>query len=250
MLKYNETYRGYGVYKIKNRLNNDCYIGSSFNVFERWKVHYKKLKINKHHSIILQRAFNKYKEQAFEFELIEKCNTQKDKLIQLEQKYMDNIKPKYNICPIAGSSLGVKHSKEFGQKITLRQLGRPSKLKGTTKSNEFKQKISLATRGKKNPFYGKKHSIEVKKIIKQKRKLQIMKNLKSVIRYEIEDGKITEYKSLTQAALDLNLKTSSNLSGSCKGKRTAQKSFWFYSSQLNLEELKKRFTSFLIRKIA
>jgi group I intron endonuclease len=83
-----------GIYSIKNVKNNNCYFGSSKNIEKRWKTHLNQLKNNKHHNIRLQRAWNKYGENNFIFEIVEECD--ETNLLQLEQKYID-LNPKYNI---------------------------------------------------------------------------------------------------------------------------------------------------------
>jgi hypothetical protein len=103
-----------GVYQIKNLINNKCYIGSSIEIENRWRRHKKDLRKNKHHSIILQRAWNKYGESNFEFSIIEECLV--EVLIIQEQYYLELYEPIYNICRIAGSCLGVTHSKESNEK--------------------------------------------------------------------------------------------------------------------------------------
>ena len=87
-----------GVYKIRNIINDDCYIGSTSNSSgfnHRWRTHIYALNHNKHHSIILQRAWNKYGKDNFIFEIIEECLGKI--CIEREQFYMDTIRPKYNI---------------------------------------------------------------------------------------------------------------------------------------------------------
>lgn len=105
----------HGVYRIKNISNNDCYIGSSLNFKERKRRHFRDLEKGKHHSIVLQRAFNKYGRDEFEFEILE-TGIDRNELLQREQYFIDTLNPKYNICSIAGSPLGVKHSKESNEK--------------------------------------------------------------------------------------------------------------------------------------
>ena len=103
-----------GIYKILNKINNDCYIGSSVNLSNRKSRHFKDLQNKCHHSIILQRSVEKYGIENFEFQIIEEC--EKDLLIQKEQYWIDLEIPKYNICKIAGSALGVKQSEESREK--------------------------------------------------------------------------------------------------------------------------------------
>lgn len=134
-----------GVYKIRNLINDDCYIGSAAYAFnKRWNTHKHQLKNNKHHSIILQRAWNKYGETNFIFEIIEKCNPLE--CLKKEQFYIDKINPKYNINPNAESPLGRK----------LKQ--------------EHRKQISERTKGEKNPFFGKHHTEETKKLLSGKLK--------------------------------------------------------------------------------
>lgn len=103
-----------GIYKIINQLNKDCYIGSSLNLRDRKSRHFRDLLNESHHSIILQRAVNKYGIDNFQFEIIEEC--EKENLLEREQYYLDSINPKYNIYEIAGSSLGFKQSEETCEK--------------------------------------------------------------------------------------------------------------------------------------
>lgn len=131
-----------GIYKIKNTINNNFYIGSALNIRKRWNIHISDLRRGKHHSEHLQNAFNKYGESAFEFSVIEICN--KYELILMEQKWIDELNPKYNMCPKAGSPLGTKHGKETRAKIGLYH-------KGKIISEDQRKKISYAVRGDNNP---------------------------------------------------------------------------------------------------
>jgi predicted GIY-YIG superfamily endonuclease len=49
-----------GIYYIKNITNNKLYIGSSKDILKRFYEHKRLLRHNKHHSIRLQRAWDKY----------------------------------------------------------------------------------------------------------------------------------------------------------------------------------------------
>lgn len=103
--------KGTGVYSITNKVNGKRYVGSTKRSFnERWGEHTKSLTERKHHSKYLQRAFNKYGEDNFTFEVIATCP--KEYCIRLEQWFLDNLKPEYNISPTASSTFGVKKSPE------------------------------------------------------------------------------------------------------------------------------------------
>ena len=93
-----------GIYKIINNITKDIYIGSSVNLSNRKSRHFKDLEKNIHHSIILQRAVNKYKIENFDFIILEYCD--KNDLLIREQYYLDTLFPLYNILKNAGNSLG------------------------------------------------------------------------------------------------------------------------------------------------
>lgn len=133
-----------GVYKITNTKNGKCYIGSALDIKRRWKKHQKDLKNGTHHSLSLQRAWNKYGEASFVFDVM---TSVKDRLCLLgeEQYFIDKFnsaKVGYNIAPIAGSPLGVKHT------ATARQRMSDAK-KGSKHTEEAKGKISVALLGNK-----------------------------------------------------------------------------------------------------
>lgn len=55
-----------GVYLIFNRANKKKYVGSSINVYRRFKEHKTGLSKNKHNNRFLQFAWNKYSEEKNE----------------------------------------------------------------------------------------------------------------------------------------------------------------------------------------
>lgn len=110
-----------GIYQIKNLVNNKIYIGSAANVKNRWKTHKSELNHNKHHSPYLQRAWDKYGIENFEFSILEVVLDINDLIIR-EQYWMDitecyDSKVGYNLSKIAGSRLGVKASDETIEKL-------------------------------------------------------------------------------------------------------------------------------------
>lgn len=154
-----------GIYKITNIFNGKMYIGSAVNCFRRLvREHFKNLRLNKHCNIHLQRSWNKYGKDCFKFEVIEYVET-KEELIPREQYYLNKLlfadffiegndkrfkKLGYNIAPIAGSCLGVKHSEETRRKASERQKGKYA--------------------GEKNPMYNKTHTEEARRNISEKNK--------------------------------------------------------------------------------
>jgi len=81
-----------GIYKIENIANGKVYIGQSINLYTRLLGHKSTLKTNKHFNRYLQRSWNKYGEDNFTFNILEKCDT--DDLNDREQYWIE----KYNSC--------------------------------------------------------------------------------------------------------------------------------------------------------
>lgn len=78
-----------GVYKIENIKNHKVYIGSSKNIYNRWRQHLRQLKANNHHSIKLQRCYNKLKDKStLQFSIVEIVNNE-SVLKNREQYYID-----------------------------------------------------------------------------------------------------------------------------------------------------------------
>jgi group I intron endonuclease len=74
------------LYSIENTVNGNCYIGSTVNLDSRWAAHRTTLRGGRHHSFILQKAWDKYGEDKFLFKLLLICEP-KDK-IEYENKLM------------------------------------------------------------------------------------------------------------------------------------------------------------------
>lgn len=106
-----------GIYQIINIENHKFYIGSACNLSRRKYEHFNLLKKNKHYNKYLQRSYNK-KADAFEFKVLAFCP--REYLIKLEQWFLDNLKPEYNLAPNAQSMLGFKFSEET-KKIKSKQ---------------------------------------------------------------------------------------------------------------------------------
>ncbi len=144
-----------GVYQIRNLINNKRYIGSAVDIDKRWKRHRHELNKGIHHSIHLQRAWNKHSNCSFVFEFLEKCFRDalpryefRKPLLAREQYYKDLYKSYdrkygYDICKIAGSTLGSTHSEE-----TRRKIGAASKLRNS---------------GENNPWFGRHPSEETRR---------------------------------------------------------------------------------------
>jgi hypothetical protein len=125
-----------GVYCIRNLITSQYYIGSAaISIEKRWAEHSRDLRVNRHHNYLLQAHWRFYGASSFRFSVLEECPP--EKCIEREQYFIDIFDPAYNICRVAGSTLGRKHSTASRAKMSASCMGR--KL-----SPETRAKISAA----------------------------------------------------------------------------------------------------------
>lgn len=129
-----------GIYKFTNAANGKFYVGSSIRMKERWAQHLSKLRRGAHCNAHLQSAFRRYGEGAFSFELLEQC-AEVD-MVMREQHYIDTLRPEYNICMVAGVTLGYRHTAEALAKMAQNNKGRPGSFTGRNHTAETRQRIS------------------------------------------------------------------------------------------------------------
>jgi hypothetical protein len=105
-----------GIYKIVNLENGKEYVGSSLDVNQRCRKHKSNL-INKKKGQIrrLQKDFNKFGIESFEFVLLESCAP--DALNKKEKKWLKKLSPRYNVS---------KNTTVLGTKRTEKQCNRMS----------------------------------------------------------------------------------------------------------------------------
>ena len=122
-----------GIYEILNTANNKWYRGQTIDDFDtRWSRHKRALNSGTHVNKHLQRAWNKYGQEAFKFTILSRCAP--DFCDELEDYWIgedyNNPAISYNKKAGGGSSAAM--------------------------SEETKNKISAAKKGKSHPLYGKK----------------------------------------------------------------------------------------------
>lgn len=162
-----------GIYRITCIITAKIYVGSAINLRKRRNAHFGQLRNRAHHNPKLQRAWDKYGEDAFIFEVLELVLIP-EMLTAREQYWFDKLKPfgyrGFNIDHVAGSSLGTKRPPETGKRISAAKRGKPSSNRGRKKSPEEIEKHRLALTGYKHTeeaknnmgksHLGSKHSIE------------------------------------------------------------------------------------------
>lgn len=196
-----------GIYRIFLIGTERSYVGQAKDIEHRWYDHKRTLLKGTHHAKRLQRAWDKYGEKSFKFEVLETCSCDARLLLNREQHWMDTLqayKRGFNCSKSAGlSTLGVTHSSETKAKISAKAKGRITsdetkekirqKMKNRVFSKEHLQRLSEAGKkrmsgvspdklklaqwvkehppeGDANGFYGKHHSEETRQLIRQANK--------------------------------------------------------------------------------
>jgi group I intron endonuclease len=139
-----------GIYKIQSKTKPErIYIGSAKDIQRRFRRHKNELKSNYHANEKLQRHANKYGVEDLSFIILESivftCNVD---LLAKEQKYLDKIKPYFNICKIAGNLGGFKRNEKWRNNMSKGMKGKKKSITYPC-SDEKKLKISQGNKGKK-----------------------------------------------------------------------------------------------------
>lgn len=120
MRKITKELQKSGIYCIINLYNNKCYVGSSKNVYQRLSKHRSLLRKNKHNNKILQNSWNKYKEDNFDYQILEFCN--EDVLEKKEQYYIDNYNSDLNITKIVERNILSKESRKLQSETRIKKI--------------------------------------------------------------------------------------------------------------------------------
>lgn len=147
------------VYQIRNVISGSFYIGSSTNLYERWRTHRKKLRSQTHPNRHLQATWNKHGEDAFKFELIAEFESVED-MEAAEEGLLEVAIQDKRCCNISQWA-----------KTPWRNRGHLHPLYGKKLTDEQKQNLREATRRQwetSDPRTGRKHSEETKAKISEK----------------------------------------------------------------------------------
>jgi len=157
------------VYGIYNTVANKWYVGSSTGTHRRWIQHQSDLKRGVHINNKLQRAYNKYGKDAFEYHILSEYQTDCN-LDHYEQLWSILLQAgnKTGYCIKVGNRNG-KISEESRKKMSISAKKRGPRpvteetkekirksLTGVKHSDERRKKIGDVQRGKKLPDWRKK----------------------------------------------------------------------------------------------
>ena len=189
-----------GVYLIFNKLSGDYYIGSAstnkfYSRFSNHLIYFRGSKILKH-------AVKKYNLCNFAFlilelfpEIVNKENNKK--LLDIEDFYLKSLLPNYNILTEAGSSFGYKHTELDRIKMKTNYSLERRELIGSLNRNK-KLSAEIIEKMKKKALTRNKISFSDESILNMK------KNSKSIILYNLDHTVFGEYSSIIEASNSIN----------------------------------------------
>lgn len=153
-----------GIYKITNTLTGKVYIGSSKNVARRLYLHRWELQRGSHHSVLMQRAWDKYGATAFFAELALICA--EDDLLFYEQVFIDFYHAAtpsrgMNISPVAGR-VCVPFTPERSAAASALRKGKSIFLNNPEAYERLKASVR---KGQDHPFFGKTHTVDAREKI-------------------------------------------------------------------------------------
>ena len=129
-----------GIYRIINTITGDSYIGSSKDIKERWRNHKKPSTWKNFPNNPMYIDMRKYGVDKFEFQILSEVEV--DKLKEMEQQFIETLKPTYNNRNAKGCDTERYKERNKERKREYRKTHRDELnkyQKEYRKSNKFKQ---------------------------------------------------------------------------------------------------------------
>ena len=192
-------YKQYGIYGIKNTINNKIYVGKTMKSFgDRWDCHKGCLRGGYHENRHLQNAWNKYGEANFSFIILKDCTGQDLEFVN--QSEIDEISEykqlglSYNIHDggdgglFLGKHLSEETKRKIGEKNRVNMTGRKASPETKEKMSQSQKARFLKWSEEDRKNWGKKMS-ECNKGIPKPKTSEAMRNNKNGALYTVEQVK-------------------------------------------------------------
>ena len=205
-----------GIYMIQNLVNGKMYIGQAVDIERRWGRHRSRLRGNNHDNEHLQSAWNKYKEDNFEFTII--CECYESQLNTKEIDYISKLRTYdrdfgYNKTYGGDSERPTEETREKMSKAHKgKYCGENAPMYGKHHSEETRRKQSEANKGENAPMYGKLGAKNPKSI--------------SVVQLTLDGELVNIYGSAMEAEREGGF-TNQNITACCKGRRKTHGGYRF-----------------------
>ena len=155
--------------------------------------------------MVINKALLKYGHSNFSLTILEHCSV--ETVIEREQSYFDNIKPEYNVLPLAGSTASYSHSAESKLKMSEAR-------KGKSQTEETKAILSKLGMGNSNRV-GKIHTEDQRARISASQptsqRVEVLDLLENTIKQYSSIKKASESIGCSRYAVSNSLETKKTL---------------------------------------
>lgn len=216
-----------GIYYIENIINHKKYIGQSVDIEHRWRCHRSDLKNKQHDNDYLQKSWDKYREENFQFRVLEQCP--RDMLNEKEKYYIDlhnTMNRNYGYNLKSGGQDSNCLTDDVKKKISIankKYYAEHPEAKIQKANAAYKQwqnpDIKAKITGENNGMYGKTHAPEAREKISQAQKGRVSKHRNITPVFCVELNKL--FIDAVTACTEIGLSTSraENIHEVCKGIR-------------------------------
>jgi group I intron endonuclease len=184
-----------GVYVWTNDSNGKRYVGSTNNIRRRVGEYLNPNRLGAELArgeSLIYKAMLKYGYTSFSFTILElvvfdegATPEENAKILEMvEQQYLDELKPEYNLLRLAGSNAGFKMSPEARAKISAAKLGKPSHRKGKTMNESTREAMRVSSAKAKVVYV---YDLD-KKLVGQYRSLSDCAKATGISRHHIGKG--------------------------------------------------------------
>jgi|SaaInlV_150m_DNA_4_1039716.scaffolds.fasta_scaffold00340_3 group I intron endonuclease len=153
-----------GVYKISNTLcpEGKYYIGYSCNINRRWGIHKSTLRGGYHCNIRMQRAYEKYGSDCFDYEILQECETEEEAK-NVELSYLEDLTIRDKLYNLHYNSSGGDLMTYHPNKEQIIERMKNTQKEQISKMTKEERQERWGQSGEKNGMYGRTHTDEVKK---------------------------------------------------------------------------------------
>lgn len=242
-----EQYRNIsGIYYIINTVTHRKYIGSTTNLYKRYKEH-----SSKTHCFDLKKDLSLYGKESFIFKIVDvfedisieelEQKEQEHLNVYFAQEYIDSKRKDsrfrillYNRCPRSSKRFFHLYTKETKALWSLQRKGKDNPRFGVILDEKIKKKISTAQKNKYqngyiNPKQGSKTTEETKERIK---KAWIESGfIQKIFCLSLSNYTIRNFESYTEASRHTGV-DSADIQRICKNKQLYSKDYYFSLSEI------------------
>lgn len=183
-----------GIYCIENTVNHKKYIGMAQDIEARWRTHKCELRNGNHINKHLQKAWNKYGENAFAFyvvEEVEKSELQSSEIAWIAK--LGTFENGYNLTAGGEGQYGRTLTEDQKRHLSEINMGKNNPNYGLKRSKETRHRMSESMMGKHTGALSESHKKAISDGNKGKKHPWFNKPV-----IHVETGKI--YNSISDAA--------------------------------------------------